>query len=116
MCVGTLTGIVVGPNCPPPPIAGTNAKTNVVNVSVDKNFTIEAFPNPTEHEFTVVLDGFNSKEKVSVTVTDLLGRKVYQTAGTGKLQYRFGKNFKPGMYSVQVLQCKLSKSLKLIKE
>ncbi len=115
-CVGTLAGIVVGPNCLPPPIAGTNAKTNVVNVSREKNFKVEAFPNPSEHEFTLVLDGFNIKEKVSITVTDLLGRKVYQTAGTGKLQYTFGKNFKTGMYNVQVLQGKLSQSLKLVKE
>ena len=77
---------------------------------------MQAYPNPTESEFTLVLQGYNGQEKVSIIVTDLLGRKVYQTEGTGKSQYRFGTAFKAGMYNVQVLQGTEKASVKLVKE
>ena len=118
-CIGTVTGIVVGPTgCPPPPFAGntnTNAKQSQVSVKTAA-LQVQAYPNPTESEFTLVLQGYNASEKVSITVTDLLGRKVYQTEGTGKSQYRFGTNFKAGMYNVQVVQGTEKTGVKLVKE
>ena len=118
-CIGTVTGIVVGPTgCPPPPFAGntnTNAKQSQVSVKTAA-LQVQAYPNPTESEFTLVLQGYNATEKVSITVTDLLGRRVYQTEGTGKLQYRFGTNFKAGMYNVQVVQGTEKAGVKLVKE
>jgi hypothetical protein len=117
-CVGVLNGIVVGPTgCPPPPIANNTKNVKAVAPVVPTaELKLSAYPNPSNTAFTLMLDGYNSKEKVSVTVTDLLGRKVYQTEGTGKQQYRFGGNFINGMYNVQVIQGSDKKSLKLVKE
>jgi hypothetical protein len=78
--------------------------------------SVQAYPNPSQSDFTLVLQGYDSKEKVSITVTDLLGRKVFQTEGTGKMQYKLGNNFMTGMYNVQVIQGNDKKSLKLVKE
>jgi len=55
-------------------------------------------------------------DKVSVVISDVMGRKVYQAEGTGKQQYRFGKSFYAGLYTVQVIQGTDKKSLKLVKE
>ncbi len=115
-CIGTLSNIVVGPTgcAPVGPIATkTNAK---VLPHTTAELKIQAYPNPSTAEFTLVLQGYDSKEKVSVTITDVLGRKVYQTEGTGKLQYKFGNGFIAGIYSVQVIQGNEKKSLKLVKE
>ena len=117
-CIGFLPGIVVGPTgCAP--FAGTKNTNNVkqnLQVSVKSELKIQAYPNPSETAFTLVLDGYSSKEKVSITVTDLMGRKIYQTEGTGKSQYKFGSSLIAGMYNVQVIQGTEKRSLKLVKE
>jgi hypothetical protein len=118
-CVGVLNGIIVGPSCPPPPIT-TNSKNDAVKyatpVLVISGLKISAYPNPANSAFTLMLEGYSSKEKISVAVTDLLGRKVYQAEGTGKQQFNFGKSFRAGIYNVQVIQGSELKSLKLVKE
>ena len=45
-----------------------------------------------------------------------MGRKIYQAEGNGKQQYKFGNNFNPGLYNVQVIQGNEKKSIKLVKE
>ena len=122
-CVGMLAGIVVGPNCPPPPVAGTTTRTNntalttVKNVKLPANdpFKIEAYPNPSATEFTLLLNR-NNNNKVFLTVTDLAGRKVYQLEGNARMQYKFGNNFNAGIYIVVVKQGNEKQTLKLVKE
>ncbi len=113
-CVGMLAGIEVGPSGCPPTFTKGNINSQV-EVAAKTSIKVQAYPNPSASAFTLVLDGFNSMEKVSVTITDLMGKKVYQTEGIGKLQYQFGKNFISGMYNVQVVQGTEKKSLTLIK-
>ena len=113
-CIGFVENIVVGPSGCTPRIA-TNS-TNVKVRTVATATKVAAYPNPSSSSFTLQLTGYNSKEKVSIVVTDFLGRAVYQTEGMGKLQYNFGANFITGMYNVQVLQGTDKKSLKLVKE
>ncbi|MEP7164083.1 MAG: T9SS type A sorting domain-containing protein [Ferruginibacter sp.] len=112
-CLGVLNGIVVGPSCPRP--AAGNTKINAVKVSVNNVITAEAYPNPSNTEFTLVLKS-NSKEKVAIIVTDIMGRKVYQAEGTAGKSYRFGNSFNAGIYMVQVMQGTNTQSIKLIKE
>jgi len=116
-CIGQLEGIVVGPtNCAPP--VANNAK-GIVTATVEplvSSLKVQAYPNPSTDEFTLVLSGYNMNEKVSVVISDVMGRKVYQAEGTGKQQYRFGKSFFAGLYTVQVIQGTDKKSLKLVKE
>ncbi|MEP7166037.1 MAG: T9SS type A sorting domain-containing protein [Ferruginibacter sp.] len=115
-CVGTKTGIVVGPfNCPPTFAANYDLKQNI---HTEKTIVLNAYayPNPSDKEFTLLLEGYNNKEKILITVIDMLGRKVYQTEGSGKQQYKFGENFIAGMYVLQVLQGSEKRNIKLIKE
>ena len=115
-CIGTLTGIVVGPGGCPTPVA-TNAKGAVVPTQETKvSAKIHAYPNPSSTSFTIVLEGFSSNVPVNVMVTDLLGRTVYQETGAMKLQYKFGSKLISGLYNVQVVQGDTRKTLKLVKE
>ena len=81
-----------------------------------KNSTIsvKAYPNPTTSEFTLKLEGL-SNDKVSVIVTDIMGRKVLSAETSNKL-YTFGNTLKAGIYTVQVVQGDQKQSIKLIKE
>jgi len=116
-CIGVLNGVVVGPTGCAPTIASNNSKGVKSELKATAtSLKVQAYPNPSESEFTVVLEGYDSKVKVSIIVTDLLGRKIYQTEGTGRAQYRFGAGFISGMYNVQVIQGAEKASLKLVKE
>ncbi len=76
---------------------------------------LQVFPNPTRTSFTLSLQS-NSKESVQIIVTDIVGKKLYQTTGSGSnRQYTFGSEFSSGMYIVQVIQGKQIQTLKLVK-
>lgn len=77
---------------------------------------MQVYPNPSQSEFTLILQGYDSKAKVLITVTDILGRKVYQSEIAGKQQHRFGANFMTGIYNVQVIQGGDKRNIKLVKE
>ncbi|MEP7164084.1 MAG: T9SS type A sorting domain-containing protein [Ferruginibacter sp.] len=123
-CIGGLFGIVVGPNCAPPIVGtGTNTKSaninavkgNAVKISEKSVLKISAYPNPSAASFTLLLEA-GSKEKVTVTVSDLAGRKVFQAEGNVKQQYRFGNDLVPGIYMLQVIQGNEKQTIKLVKE
>lgn len=122
-CVGATFNIVVGPACAPPVAGGTNArslasstaKNNAIKVSEKSILKISAYPNPSSSSFTLILDG-GTNENVTVSVTDLLGRKVYQSTDGVKKQHHFGNELKAGIYILQVTQGNEKQSLKLIKE
>jgi len=117
-CIGVLNGIAVGPICPPTFAGNINpsSRGNHVKVSEKTVLNVQAYPNPSQADFTLILQGYDSKEKVSIIVTDLLGRKVYQAEGVGKQQYRFGNDFMTGMYNVQVISGTEKKNIKVVKE
>lgn len=114
-CVGTMSNINVGPNCPISNPAGKNAKLNSANQPSENILEIEAYPNPSTYEFNLVVMG-KSNQKVSITVTDIFGTKVYETTAENKKEFRIGNNFKPGLYFVQVVQGDKKQSIKLTKE
>jgi len=117
-CIGTLANIVVGPDCPPGPQPFARSQSSAVskaNAVTDSKLKIQVYPNPAAESFTLLLQGF-SNEKLTVTVTDVFGRKVYQTEGAGKQQYRFGNGFTAGIYNVQVVQGNAKSNLTVVKE
>jgi len=57
----------------------------------------------------------NDKQNVQIIVTDIYGKKIFQTNGSVNETYKFGNNFASGMYIVQVMQGKNIQTLKLIK-
>ncbi|HEY6977456.1 MAG TPA: T9SS type A sorting domain-containing protein [Chitinophagaceae bacterium] len=76
--------------------------------------TIKAFPNPSRNEFTINLSG-KSAVQASVLVFDLSGKQVqkFENVSTGEL--KFGKELRPGIYMVQVIQNNRKKTFKLVK-
>ncbi len=112
-CVGSTAenAIVVGPeNC------NNNARGSKPVMGDVTSLSVSAFPNPTANEFMLNLKGFQMNERVSITVTDLLGRIVLQEEGAGKMQYQIGKKLLSGVYNVSVAQGEKRVSVKLVKE
>ena len=112
-CLGVQSGVLVGPSCPRPTASVTKGQSSVQ--VLNDVLKAEAYPNPSSTEFTLVLSG-NTKDKVSVIVTDIMGRKLYQVEGSNNTQYHFGRNFISGVYMVQVMQGTAKQSIKLVKE
>ena len=75
---------------------------------------LQVFPNPAKTTFTLNLQG-NNRESIQIVVTDMVGKKIYQTTGSSNRQYIFGQEFKSGIYIVQVIQGKQIQTLKLVK-
>jgi hypothetical protein len=78
-------------------------------------FSIKAYPNPTDHFFTLNVEG-NKNEKVKLKVLDISGKTVYVTEGSANRTYRFGDTFINGVYIVEVMQADKRKTIKLIKQ
>ena len=80
------------------------------------SFDVKAYPNPTEHQFTLYIEGA-STEKVQVVIFDALGRLVKKIErGDPMNAIRFGEDLKTGVYMVEVRQGVNRKTLKLIKQ
>lgn len=110
-CEGTLNFTLPAPaSCPA--IAGSS--TDALSETAKNALKLQVHPNPTRTSFTLNLQS-SSKENVQITVTDMLGKKVYQTTGSSSQQYIFGQEFNSGMYIVQVIQGKHIQTLKLVK-
>jgi len=85
------------------------------NPSVDV-FSVSAFPNPTRNSFNIRVNTSGS-EKVSLRVTDMMGRVVDLRDNIGaNNQISFGEKFAAGVYYVEVIQGLNKRSFKLIKE
>ena len=106
-CTGELIDILVGPaEC-----------ARFANSRVSKtDVTVQAFPNPSANEFTLSLNGFNHNEKLSVIVTDMMGRRVAQYESIASQQLRIGKQLQSGTYHVQLVQGAVRKTVTLVKE
>ena len=120
-CIGATFNIEVGPGGCGSLVSNNSKgvsdapKTLAVKVAANSVLKVSAYPNPSDAGFTLNLEG-GTKEKIVITVTDLVGRKVYLAEGDIKKQYKFGNNFIPGMYILQVVQGNDKQSIKLIKE
>ncbi|HEX6846101.1 MAG TPA: T9SS type A sorting domain-containing protein, partial [Chitinophagaceae bacterium] len=80
------------------------------------SFNVKAFPNPTQTEFNVYLEGATD-ESVSLIVYDALGRKIKQFEKQGgNIPIHFGRDLKGGIYILEVRQGKNSKTVRLIKQ
>ena len=79
-------------------------------------FNVKAYPNPTEHQFTLYLEGA-SNEKVAIVVYDAIGRQVKKIErGDASGAIKFGEDLKVGVYFVEVRHGINRKTLKLVKQ
>lgn len=110
-CVSSLSNITVGPNCAPP-LAGMSK----FSIQEEKlQVSMQVFPNPSNDAFSLLMPQ-GLKGKVSITVTDILGKRLLQDDITGKQRYSFGSNLKPGVYMIRVSGGGMQQSLKVIKQ
>ncbi|MFV8328515.1 T9SS type A sorting domain-containing protein, partial [Flavobacterium sp. ZS1P14] len=78
-------------------------------------FDVIAYPNPTDHQFTLIVEG-GSDEKVEVLVYDSLGRMVKHIDNSDGQQIKFGDGLPSGAYIAIVSQGINQKTIRLIKE
>ena len=121
-CIGAQLNVVVGPENCNPGRATTKGSTasvktiaNSLKVIPNADLKVAAYPNPSAQSFRLVLEG-DANAKVVIRVTDMLGRQVYQAAGTIKQQYVFGSDLKAGIYLVQVIQGDHTQLIKVVKQ
>ncbi|PKN14966.1 MAG: hypothetical protein CVU67_02905 [Deltaproteobacteria bacterium HGW-Deltaproteobacteria-24] len=77
---------------------------------IPTNFAI--YPNPTQNQFTV--SGIT--ENSSITITDMMGKVIYQTTSTANQAQINATSWAKGMYVVQVKGTQSSTTLKVIKQ
>jgi hypothetical protein len=84
---------------------------------VMNKFNLKAFPNPSEDQFTLKIESDNTKDRISVRVTDMFGRTIrtYTNLFAGQT-LRIGSNYKTGVYFIEMMQGNIRKQLKLIKQ
>lgn len=84
---------------------------------LNSSLRVQVYPNPSasSSDFTLNVQG-NSTDKVSIIVTDVLGRRHLQVQGNANQQYKLGSSLKPGIYIVQVIQGANIQTIKIVKE
>jgi len=108
-CVGQLIDVLVGPeSCARVAVNSRKAVSGEVSV--------KAFPNPSNREFTLTLNGFDRNQKVAVIVTDVLGRRVAQYESVATPQLKIGSQLQTGTYHVQLIQGTTRKSITIVKD
>ncbi len=97
-------------------VVGIDNAAGIPEVATDNAaLNIQAYPNPTKDEFSVkfpesLLNG------TIIRVTDIFGKVVESKKSAGS-SFKFGKQFVPGVYFLQVIQAdKLIHQQKLIKD
>lgn len=113
-CTAQFDDIFIGPVCGKGNSVSRTSSEKMLKISSDKSTAI-AYPNPSASEFTLQLLGYRAG-KVSITVTDVMGRKLFIAEGDSHQQYRFGGNFKSGIYNVQVTQGDSKKTILVVKQ
>jgi hypothetical protein len=101
-------------------ICGSGSKssnpTESLNTSeTDLKLQINAYPNPTTTEFSLVIENGNQDEEAQIVVMNLNGQKVYEGRSRVYEKNSFGRNFVSGIYIVKVTQGKNTQTLKLVK-
>ena len=78
-------------------------------------FKANVFPNPSSKEFKLSLQS-RSNDQIEIAVTDIYGRILYNTKGSGDQIYTFGKNFVAGIYFMRIIKGTELKTIKLVKQ
>lgn len=85
------------------------------NTITNTNFDITLSPNPSSNQFALNTHGGNFNESVLVRVLDINGKSIYQSKIKGEQVLRFGSEFAPGMYIIEIRQGNEVKILKAVK-
>ncbi len=80
----------------------------------NSNLKVSITPNPSSRQFTLQVNS-TRKESVQIRVMDVNGRTVHTIKGISEKIYRFGEQFAPGLYMIEVRQGEEVKTLKAVK-
>ena len=87
-----------------------------MQTSVSNNMKlIKVFPNPSSGEFYLLINN-KTNDNIHVFVTDVYGKKLYQTTVDNSHVISFGKDFSSGIYFLYAEQQGNIQTFKLIKE
>ncbi|MEO7490689.1 MAG: Calx-beta domain-containing protein, partial [Ferruginibacter sp.] len=96
-------------------LPGNLQMANEKELSAGK-FNISVAPNPSNSRFNVNIETANTKEKISLRVTDMQGRLIEQRTNIYAGQnIQLGDGYKAGVYIVEVMQGNTRKQVKIIK-
>ncbi|MGI8582421.1 MAG: lamin tail domain-containing protein [Chitinophagaceae bacterium] len=76
---------------------------------------ITASPNPATSYFIITAEGGDVSEKIRVTVSNVMGKVIYQEDNLFTKSFRLGANYLPGLYFIQAIQGNQKASLVLVK-
>jgi hypothetical protein len=76
---------------------------------------ITASPNPSRDYFVITVEGGNVGEKISVAISDAMGRVIEVKENIFTKSFRIGKNYIPGLYFIHAVQGSQLASLTLVK-
>jgi hypothetical protein len=102
-------------------VMNTGTKVEITNSSSEEltgtgKLTVTVMPNPTSYYFTLDMKSL-SKEKIKVTVTDIVGRVIEQRTGIpANSTIQLAHQYHPGVYIAQFLQGNDKVTIRLIKE
>jgi hypothetical protein len=104
-------------SCIPAPVINNSlTRSTQMEIKPPSQLNVKVYPNPSEHHFTLYLEGANN-EKVAIVVYDAIGRQVKKIErGDASGAIKFGEDLKVGVYIVEVRQGDNRKTLKLVKQ
>jgi len=94
--------------------------TSMTRINVSENLPasliVNGMPNPSTNYFTITISGGQVSEKITLHVTDALGRVVEQKRNlqTGST-IQIGEGYRAGMYIAEIVQGSVRKQIKLVK-
>ena len=77
---------------------------------------IAAAPNPSSDYFVITVEGGDVAEKITVTISNVLGKIIEKKDNLFIKSFRLGASYIPGFYFIQAIQGKQKASLVLVKK
>lgn len=95
--------------------SNTQIESESKSVNAVKELTATVYPNPASNYFNILLNSNDSKERITMQVTDMYGRVIEARDITVNSTIKLGDRYRPGTYFVRVMQGKQHKEIKLVK-
>ena len=111
--VGLNSSITISSNAVSPITTGMKPE-EPMNV-IANSFDVNAYPNPTNANFSLKVGSTNRVDQIKMQVIDVYGRVIETRLIASNQNITFGQMYKPGAYYVRVIQGKEQKQIKLIK-
>ena len=101
--------------CPPTPTTARVDATQSGGSTADM-LSVDVFPNPTSSFFRLTVHSSMNNERAEARITDIRGREFRREKIMSGQTLTLGSDLKPGIYFVQVIQGKKSRSIRLVKQ